>query len=532
MLSSTLFFLLSIFATLGFAATAEEWKSRSIYQLLTDRFALPDGVEATECDPTAQTWCGGTWNGIRQKLDYIQDAGFTAIWISPVHKNIEEHTEYGDPYHGYWVTDLTQLNSNFGTEADLRALIKDLHDRGMYLMVDIVVNNVVATTTEPDYANSDYFFKDAAYYRPYCPIEYPAEEITEQECWMGDDKVTHPDVDTTMPEVRAQYGDWIEAFVKDYEIDGLRIDAAKHVEPEFWPDFCGRAGVFCMGEVFGGSEVGPIAKWQGPLDSVLNFPLYSALRDAFAIPGLQDIDGLVQVFEAARAEFSDMSVLGNFLENHDLPRWHNLSVDPQSLFNAMAWNFMTEGIPVVYAGQEQGFSGLSDPHNREALWPSQYENTTAYQTITTYNKLRNFLIAETDWMTHETQILSSGEHGIGFSRGMVVTVLTNIGSPPAKGVHIAVQTPYPSSTAMTNIMTCKQWVVGAGGSIDVEYSQGGVPVILVPSSQLGKSGLCGADLARIAKAGGKQTGAAAATRPPRWLGALLVAASFWLALGP
>jgi alpha-amylase len=349
---------------------------------------------------------------------------------------------------------------------------------------------------------------------------------------LGDTNVTLPDVDTTNPDVIERYGNWIQAFVKEYNIDGLRIDAAKHVQPDFWPVFCGKAGVFCMGEVFGGAEVAPIAEWQGPLDSVLNFPLYTALRDAFTIPGPRDVAGLVQVFETAKTGFKDMTVLGNFLENHDVPRWHNLSVDPQSLYNAMTWNFMTEGIPLVYAGQEQAFSGPGDPYNREALWPSKYDNSSAYQLIATLNRLRNFLVSKTDWLTHETQILTSGEHGVGMSKGMVVTVLTNIGSPPAMGIHIAVKTPYPSSTAMTNIFTCKQWVVGASGSIDVEYSLGGVPVVLVPSSQLTGSGLCGADLTRIAQAGGRVSGAASSVRPPGWLGALFfAAASSCLALG-
>ena len=57
----------------------------------------------------------------------------------------------------------------------------------------------------------------------------------------------------------------------------------------------------------------------------------------------------------------DPGVLGNFLENQDLPRWHNVSVDPQSLWNAMVFNFMSDGIPIVYYGQEQGFSGAADP---------------------------------------------------------------------------------------------------------------------------------------------------------------------------
>jgi hypothetical protein len=58
-----------------------------------------------------------------------------AVWISPVNKNYEgPRTAYGDPYHGYWVQDISQLNSKFGTEDDLNDLITELHRRGMYVL--------------------------------------------------------------------------------------------------------------------------------------------------------------------------------------------------------------------------------------------------------------------------------------------------------------------------------------------------------------------------------------------------------------
>jgi len=86
MLRSLSFVTLSLLSTLTYAATAEEWRGRSIYQIITDRFALPKDttIPANSCDPNAQTWCGGTWNSIRENLDYVQDMGFSAIWIRSV----------------------------------------------------------------------------------------------------------------------------------------------------------------------------------------------------------------------------------------------------------------------------------------------------------------------------------------------------------------------------------------------------------------------------------------------------------------
>lgn len=98
------------------------------------------------------------------------------VWISPVSQNYQgPRTAYGDPYHGYWIADASQLNPRFGTADDLKALSAELHRRGMfvtnacdaslfppylsrYLMVDTVVNNVMATSITPDY--STYMLKE------------------------------------------------------------------------------------------------------------------------------------------------------------------------------------------------------------------------------------------------------------------------------------------------------------------------------------------------------------------------------------
>jgi len=106
-------------------------------------------------------------------------------------------------------------------------------------MVDVVVNNVMATSTKPDY--SQYFFKNAvctlaisrsqflyllkSLYHPYCPIQW-GNITSEQSCWLGDQNVPLPDVDTTNPTVIEEYGEWIQDFIQEYNIDGLRIDGA------------------------------------------------------------------------------------------------------------------------------------------------------------------------------------------------------------------------------------------------------------------------------------------------------------------
>ncbi|KAF9228592.1 alpha-amylase [Gyrodon lividus] len=481
--------LLSLRLPLVLAATADEWRGRAIYQIIVDRYALPEGTDPTKCDPGDRTWCGGTWNTVRENLDYIQDAGFTALWISPVSQNFEgPTTPYGDPYHGYWIADATNLNARFGTSDDLKALSDELHRRGMYLMVDVVVNDVMATSTSPDL--STYMFKDKSQYHPYCVIDW-SNTTSEERCWMGDTVVPLADINTEDPTVVSAFQNWIQSLVQEYSIDGLRIDAAKHVNIDFWPGFCAAAKVFCIGEVFG-SDINESALYQGPnsLDSILHYPMYGALVDAFTIPGLQNMSAVADMIAQSKKKFTDPRLLGNFIENQDIPRWHNLSVDPQSLYNAMVFNFMSDGIPIVYYGQEQGFSGYADPWNREPLWTSGYANTTTYQLMSTLNQFRKFLVSTTEWVNSFMEVLTTTDNGIAILKGDVISIMTNIGSPP-KNVSIPVYTPYPASTALINILTCEQWPVGSNGTIEVQYSRGGVPVILIPMDYLPGSGLCG-----------------------------------------
>ena len=110
--------LSSVLAAPALAASASDWQNRTIYQvscpflkhvgptliffacqLVTDRFATTDGSSPT-CNTEDRKYCGGTWQGVVKKLDYIQGMGFDAVWISPVVKNVEGTTAYGEAFHG------------------------------------------------------------------------------------------------------------------------------------------------------------------------------------------------------------------------------------------------------------------------------------------------------------------------------------------------------------------------------------------------------------------------------------------------
>ena len=120
----------------------QDWRDEVIYQILVDRFANGDSsndVGIVPYDPAR--YHGGDWKGIEDRLDYIEALGVTAIWISPVVKNVENDAGI-DGYHGYWAQDLTQTNPHFGDLASLRSMVNAAHKRGIKVILDIVTNHV------------------------------------------------------------------------------------------------------------------------------------------------------------------------------------------------------------------------------------------------------------------------------------------------------------------------------------------------------------------------------------------------------
>lgn len=296
---------------------------------MTDRFARTDGATDAPCDPIAAPYCGGTWRGIIDKLDYIQGMGFDAIYISPVTQNLEGNTSYGYSYHGYWPQDIYSINEHFGSIDDLKALSQSLHDRKMFLMVDVVINDMAYNTNGKDPgSNVDYSvfqpFNDKKYFHSYCEIKDYDNYTDAQICWFGDDKVALPDLNTEDPEVSGMMNDWVVKLVNDYSIDGLRVDAVKHVGDQFLKSFAEAAGVFTIGEEYEGDPF-KFCHYQTLMPSMTNYPNYFPMIKAFT---KGNISALSLANPVTKRTCADTTALASFSENHDLPRIASYTKDP------------------------------------------------------------------------------------------------------------------------------------------------------------------------------------------------------------
>lgn len=273
--------------------------------------------------------------------------GFTAVQISPIVKNIEEHTAVGDAYHGYWSVDNYALNDRFGTPDDFKKLVDALHKRDMLLMVDVVVNNMVQGFDNVIPPKVDYSkfnpFNDKKYFHPYCNVTEWEDAENYQNCWLYPYGVALADLATETPAVSDELNSWVKGLVSNYSIDGLRIDAAKHINDEFLPKFAKAAGVFSIGEVLSGVTE-DMCRYQtlNLLEGMPNYLEYYPLTAAF---NGGSFEGLAEIRNEAASGCTDVFALGSFVENHDMPRFASTNEDPALAANAMTYILLNDGIP-------------------------------------------------------------------------------------------------------------------------------------------------------------------------------------------
>jgi len=465
------FLILSVFVSVylvfvASAASASAWKSRTIYQVLTDRFAVTGGGSPS-CD--VRNYCGGTFKGLISKLDYIKDMGFDAVWISPVVDN----TDGG--YHGYWARDFSKVNSHFGTLSELQTLKSELNKRGMYLMIDVVANHA------GNINNGDYSpikpFNDKKYYHDCkgCPSSCNIED------WNNYPQVEHcrlsglPDLNQTNSYVRSQLKSLLKTLAAD-NADGLRIDTIPEVGKDFWKEFQEYIGQFGLGEAYNG-DIAYVSSFQGPLNGVLSYPMFYTIRDVFAYS--RSMRNLGNRLSEDEHYYKDTSLLGTFVDNHDQTRFLHERGDLWAYRNALVFALFAPGIPIIYYGSEQGFNGGDDPNNREPLWKSGYnQNAELYKFLkTTVTARKNHKVW--DYQTVERW---QDDQLYSFTRGETLVVLTNVGGSGSDVERTITYHPYKVGQKLCNVYyPTEDCLTVTSNGIKVKLLHG-EPKIYVPSN--------------------------------------------------
>lgn len=425
----------------------------NFYFVMADRFSNGDAANddgglgpdpmVSGFDPTRKGFYnGGDLNGLLEKIDYIQGLGTTSIWLTPSFKNKAVQPEDKSAgYHGYWVTDFTQIDPHLGTNAELKELIDEAHSRGMKVYFDIITNHTADVIGYEEGARAGYVSKDKAPYRtaagaefddrdyagkadfpqldaetsfPYTPVLDPAEQNLKVPAWLNDPTLYHNRGDTTFAGENSYYGDFFglddlftehpavmkgmtdvyQTWIRDFGVDGFRIDTMKHVNDEFWQQFGpkvlsyakqqGKDEFFMFGEVFDTSKSFTSQfTTRNKMQAVLDFPFQDAARNfASRSQDARQLETFFSLDDWYTDADSNVYQLPTFLGNHDMGRIGSfISADNPDADDAERLSrdelahelmYFSRGNPVVYYGDEQGFTGPGgDQDARQTLFASK-----------------------------------------------------------------------------------------------------------------------------------------------------------------
>ena len=442
-----IFLIFLVLATFVSSKSKEEWKSRSIYQVLTDRFARTQDTGSCNLGQ----YCGGNYQGIINHLDYIKGMGFDAIWISPIVENTE------GSYHGYHLTNLYNLNSHFGSESDFKNFISACHSKDIWVMVDVVANHVGPVGTDYSKINP---FNSADHYHDYCDITDWSNQWQVENCRLSG----LPDLKQENEWVAQTLIDWIKDIVSKYNVDGIRIDTIMEVPKTFWDSFRSAAGVFQIGEAFNG-DINYVADYQNHLDSVFNYPLYYTIQNSFC-GSFRNLEGY---WMNSRSTWPAPQYAATFVENHDNPRFLNRCNDRAKFTNAVVFSLLWEGVPVFYYGGEQYYSGGADPNNREPLWDNYNTGTELYRILGVTNSLRK---SQSIW-NHDLVQRYADDNFYAFTRGNVLACFTNVNSLQRTITYHE----FSEGTTLCNALSDGDCVTVSGG--DININMGDYPKVYI-----------------------------------------------------
>ncbi len=322
-----------------------------IYQVFVDRFYPGHGQEWLQPDNLSGFYGGTLW-GVRDQLDYIEALGANCIWLSP--------TFPSPTHHGYDITDYLHVEPRMGGDEALHALVEAAHARGIRVLLDLVGNHIskehpyfIEALNSPSSRYRDWFIFDDQ-----DPIGYKT--------FFG--VATMPFINLNSPAARAWMLDIAQYWLREFDVDGYRLDHANGPGPDFWVDFRSacravKPDSFSFGEVVEAPDI--LRAYIGRLDGLLDFHMEDALRRTFAYNTMtvSDFEAFV---ERHYAYFPHDFLLPTFLDNHDMDRFlFAANGDINALKRAAAAQMRLPQPPVIYYGTEVG---LSQESGRKDGW--------------------------------------------------------------------------------------------------------------------------------------------------------------------
>lgn len=295
-------------------------------------------------------------------IPHLRTLGINAVYIGPLFESCA---------HGYDTLDYFWVDRRLGTNEDLKALVRAFHQAGIAVVLDAVLNhsgrhffafkdlqqNLAASPYRDWYANVDFSHHS------------PAGDPFSYEGWAGCYDLVK--FNGRCGAVREYLCKAVEFWINEFDIDGLRLDAAAELLPDFMDTFAlfcksKKSGFWLMGEVVGGDY----RNWarEGRLDSVTNYELYKGLWSCFNDRNFFEIAWTLNRQFGTEGIYRHLT-LYNFADNHDVNRVASSLKNKAHLFPLYSLLFTVPGIPSIYYGSEFGIQGERTSHSDRALRP-------------------------------------------------------------------------------------------------------------------------------------------------------------------
>ncbi|MBD5466553.1 MAG: alpha-glycosidase [Lachnospiraceae bacterium] len=377
-------------------------KDAIIYNIFPDSFATGraylsgEPVEKDFLGETVKGKLGGTIRGITENISYLKDLGFNAIYVNPIFAAGE--------YHKYDLLDYFHIDPCFGTDEEFRDMVALCHENGIKVIIDGVFNHcgwrffafedVVNNGASSRY--KDWFYRlEFPVIRPENGDIYPSYECFGYERMM-------PKLNTQNPEVRDYFCRVCRHWLREYGIDGWRLDVASEINDAFWESFYRAAKEVNPDAILIGEVWETARHWLDgkKFDSTMNYDFRKHCRRFFAEGSIDayEFDGRVTHM---RMRYRQQSVYAqlNLLDSHDVSRFLSLCGNDERRYKlAVLFQMTFPGIPSVFYGDEKGISGISEEEYRAPMKWDKKED-----------KLFSFF-KKAIWMRRDHTALRQGEY--------------------------------------------------------------------------------------------------------------------------
>ncbi len=370
---------------------APNWVKDTVwYQIFPERFANGDQSNDPEgtlpwggAAPTPENFFGGDLKGVIEKIPYLKRLGISGIYFTPIFKAYSNHK--------YDTIDYMEIDPQFGTKEDLVELVNTCHEQGIKVMLDAVFNH--SGFYFPQFQDVLENGENSKYKNWFHTHEFPlkTDDIPNYDTFGFVPQM--PKLNTQNHEVREYLLEVGRYWVREFNIDGWRLDVANEVDHQFWRDFRTevrsiKPELYILGEIWHDSM-----PWLhgDQFDAVMNYPFTTNLLNLFA---KQSITAKEFVWNMTTVNHMYPSTVNavqfNLIGSHDTPRVLTEAGEDKNRLKQI-FNFLLTfiGTPCIYYGDEIGLTGEQDPGCRKCMpWDESEQDLDLFTHVQTLLRLR------------------------------------------------------------------------------------------------------------------------------------------------